>query len=509
MVKKGIGVCKFSITNLSNRIYHDLKLKDKLSEEYWNNNSKLISENLSFPSTDIEIQESISETASTSINDWTSITNNSHINENNCKKINVNLSERFQEEISENIVELITKKVRIYPNKAQKVLFKKCFDAHRYFYNKAVAIIRENDLIEDKKEKNLANTFISIRNNVIISNTLLSKEDNNLWLSEVPYATRELAVKNVITARKAAFTNLKNDNITHFKLNFISKKTSNNIFYVNKLALVNGKIFQRRLGKENCILNSKKKDQDYIKQSICDFPITQEKDGRYYACVCIKSADTILDPKTNICALDPGIRTFQTMYSQESIGEFGYNASVTLCKLYRRENKLKSILDTQILNAKKRYKLKKRCCLLRTKIQHIVNDLHWKTADYLTKNFQVILLPIFGSKNMANKKKRKISKLTTRLLLGFSHYQFQQKLIYKAKQRGRQVILCKEHYTTKCCGRCGTLNHKIAGKKVFECDSCNLFMDRDVHAARNILLRCLTIYKNTSINIDGTSSVVG
>ena len=404
------------------------------------------------------------------------------------------LSQSSQLNTTENVATQITRKVRIYPNFEQKKLFKKCFDAHRYFYNKTVEQMNENSEIENVQDRAKANGLFAIRNKVIINNSDLREEDNNLWMKEIPFDTRELAVRTAFNARTSAFANLRNGNITHFNMRYISKKTSNNIFYVNKKALINGAIFKRKL-KEHSILKSKK-DYETIEQSIGNFSIKQEKDGRYYICVVIEPIDEILKPKTNICALDPGIRTFQTMYSQKSIGEFGFDTNKILYKLYRREDKLKSILTTK-LTSQKKYKLKKRCASLRTKIKHIVQDLHWKTCDYLTKKFQVILLPIFGSKNMANKKNRRISKTTTRLLLGLSHYDFQQKLLYKARQRGRSVILCKEHYTTKCCGKCGILNENIGSKKIFHCNSCDLTMDRDIHAARNILIRGLTIYSDS------------
>ena len=51
------------------------------------------------------------------------------------------------------------------------------------------------------------------------------------------------------------------------------------------------------------------------------------------------------------------------------------------------------------------------------------------------------------------------------------------------------IISCSEAYTTKQCGQCGTLNNKIGKSETFECVKCKLVCDRDVHAARNILLR--------------------
>lgn len=534
-------------TQLSKTLAVDLTSKEKVSEEYWNDYSKEISKKLSYHHLidfqDLEQENfSVGSLEDLELNLSYSIAEHVRVLTRNSQETYLKLlpslqpdttvaevtqkktkpvkkaklghkvkKEKEEKEREENITQ-ITRKIRIYPNQQQKLLFKKCAGAHRYFYNKAVQQLRKNNkIIYDLREKakiiklengNLvenekllkeakSNTeFIPIRNEVIINDDELT--DENKWMEEIPYDTRQLAVKTLIDARDSAESNKKNDNILCYKLHYLDKKTSNDVFIVNKKALIDGSIFKRRL-KKNSPIKTSKKNEELIKKSKGDFPIVREKDGRYYACITIEPIDTKLDVKANICALDPGIRTFQTMYSEKSIGEFGYNTSKTLFNLYRREDKLKSIIATKPLKSSKKCKLKKRCALLRTKVKHVVQDLHWKTCDYLTKNYQVILLPIFNSKQMANKKKRKIRKTTTRLLLGLSHYQFQQKLLYKAKMRDRNVIICKEHYTTKCCGNCGTLNHKMAGKKIFHCKNCNLTMDRDIHAARNILIRNLTI----------------
>ncbi len=54
------------------------------------------------------------------------------------------------------------------------------------------------------------------------------------------------------------------------------------------------------------------------------------------------------------------------------------------------------------------------------------------------------------------------------------------------------VVVVDEAYTSKTCGSCGELNNKLGGNKVFKCNHCGLIADRDLHAARNILLRYLT-----------------
>ena len=499
---------RIEITKLNKKISDDLKLKNKTSEEYWNSSSEETSKKLSFHQQmsfkDLKTEKSDNGFLKTSDESLKFVKTQS-IRVIKKTFLKTGLKMTYPIDNTKNITDQITRKIRIYPNDKQRELFKKCFGAHRYFYNKAVEQMKENAKITDIKERKLVDGKFAIRDAVVVNNSDLRKEYGNLWMEDIPYATRTLATFVAFTARNAAFSNLVNGNITHFKMSYISKKHSNNVFYVSKAALINGKIFQQKLkdsedekedikngvkGPNSMLLS--KRDMDVIQQSDGDFVIKQEKDNRYYICIVIRAFDEMLDPKTNICALDPGVRTFQTMFSEESVGEFGFDTSKTLYNLYRREDRLKSLIANEKLNSKKKYKSKKRCALLRTKIKNIVQDLHWRTANYLTNNFQVILLPVFSSKQMSNRNTRKISKVTTRLLLGLSHYDFQQKLLYKATQRGRQVILCKEHYTTQCCGQCGTLNKTIGNKKIFQCDNCNLVMDRDIHAARNILIRGLT-----------------
>jgi putative transposase len=486
--KSNIFKRSIQITKLSKILEADLTSKDKVSEKYWNSYSKEISEKLLYhPATDSvdlgqeNFLDGFSNISAESLQ--YSKTETMQTQTKSSQKTYWKLLQSSQQDITEGeSIKQITRKVRIYPNKEQKKLFKKCFGAHNYFYNKAVETLQ----IDYKQN------IQSFRKQFIPRDTELTQE--NIWMKEIPLDTREEAAKKALHAQKTGFSQKKSGITKFFKLKFRSKKRSSPIFYVAKKALIDGAIFSRRLKKDKMLIS--KKDKEVIKQSDGIFSITQDKDGRYYINVVIQQQEKKYKEKKNICALDPGVRTFQTMYSQKSVGEFGFDTSKILYNLYRRENRIKSILAKEKLSSQKKYKLRKRCALLRTKVKNIVSDLHWKTADFLTKNFQVILLPIFNSKQMANKKKRKISRTTTRLLLGLSHYSFQQKLIYKAESRGRNVILCKEHYTTKCCGSCGELNETIGSKKIFKCGKCNLTMDRDIHAARNILIRALSLYFN-------------
>lgn len=522
---------EIDISILSKLIDKDLKLKKKLTEEYWNSNAKNISKKLSFHNELIFGVVDKKDKSNTRI--LTNSLQNTLIKLKSNKKIKKIQGKKIQ----------ITRKIRIYPNEMQKLLFSKYFNAYNYIYNKTVEEINLNyNIYKENKERdeliqriresermdecedytkirkariaeiNHNSSEYSIRSRVVINKPLLCLEDGNLWLKEIQSSSKQISTVKAFDAKNSNLELIKSRYNKYFKLGFRSKKYSDNIFYIEKKALVNGSIFPQQLRRNNKIENydfsklfSKRKNQNIILSSEGEFAIKEEKDGRYYICVTIKPVDKVLEHTDKICALDPGVRTFQTMYSEDTIGEYGFNTSKTLYKLYKREDRLKSILEKGIFTNKKctqgrtKYKLKKRCALLRTKIKYIVQDLHWKTANHLTNTFQVILLPVFNTKQMANKKKRKISKTTTRLMLGLSHYEFQQKLLYKANARGRTVILCKEHYTSKCCGKCGTLNQKLGSSKIFHCSNCDLTMDRDIHAARNILIRNLAISSLDSV----------
>jgi hypothetical protein len=77
--------------------------------------------------------------------------------------------------------------------------------------------------------------FCYWRNNIIFPNSEL--RDNEKWLAEIPFDTRQLVIKNVLAAYKSAITNLKNGNIKHFETKYLSKKNHTQLFFIDYRAL--------------------------------------------------------------------------------------------------------------------------------------------------------------------------------------------------------------------------------------------------------------------------------
>ena len=70
-----------------------------------------------------------------------------------------------------------------------------------------------------------------------------------------------------------------------------------------------------------------------------------------------------------------------------------------------------------------------------------------------------------------------------------SFYEFRMKLINKANEHHINVQLLNEPYTSKTCGKCGTLNYNLGNAEIYKCPKYNLEIDRDINGARCIMLR--------------------
>ena len=58
----------------------------------------------------------------------------------------------------------------------------------------------------------------------------------------------------------------------------------------------------------------------------------------------------------------------------------------------------------------------------------------------------------------------------------------------KCNEFNKKLFYVDETYTSKTCGFCGNL-YDVKSSRVFTCPSCNNSYDRDMNAARNILIK--------------------
>jgi transposase len=213
------------------------------------------------------------------------------------------------------------------------------------------------------------------------------------------------------------------------------------------------------------------------------------ENGKYYLIIpYIRKVPQINSNKK--CAIDPGGRTFLTGYDPEgSIFEIGKDTGF-LRRKKQNIKKLQSKLDTE-KNKRRRIKYRKIINNTYTKITNCVKDLHHKASKLLADTYKEILLPIFETSRITKKKNRRINNTAADNLLTLSHYKFRKLLTEKMENRGGKLIECTEEFTSKTCGNCGRLNHKLGPSKIFRCpyENCNVILDRDISAARNIYMK--------------------
>ena len=84
---------------------------------------------------------------------------------------------------------------------------------------------------------------------------------------------------------------------------------------------------------------------------------------------------------------------------------------------------------------------------------------------------------------------KKLSKEQTRKLTVLAHNRCVDRIIIKASQYGRTVLVQEESYTSKTCGNCGLLDNNLGANKIYHCRDCGRIVDRDVNGARNIMIK--------------------
>ena len=463
--KKNLCESITQTTKSSATLEAELTLKGNNSSGFWNKQASEMSKKLWLPteigSADLDLNSLNGSSLNTMLNSWFSmIVKVPH--KQNLLQTSYQSSLYFPVGFTDSGNTLKrSRKIRFYPTKQQKILLFKWFGAARYSFNKTVEYLRQPDTKADWK---------AIKTDLI----------HNLpeWAKEVPYQIKSIAIKDACDAIKNAKRKFKQTGKIQ-KVKFRSRKNADFNLFIPKSALKEAGFYHTLIGNIN--LREKIGEVKYDCRVILE-------NGRYFV---IKPEDRVVKNPDNqrfpVVALDPGVRTFQTLYSMEFAGKFGnsdfsriYRLCYVLDKLYSRRKK-------EISN---RYndKLKR----IRWKIKDLISEIHHKLALFLVKSFDCILLPSFETSDMVTKLHSKVA----RAMLGWSHYKFKQFLKFKAEEYSCKVIEVNEAYTSKTCGKCGKMQN-IGSKKIMKC-SCGLELDRDLNGARNIFLKNISLASKDS-----------
>jgi putative transposase len=354
-----------------------------------------------------------------------------------------------------------SKKIRIYPNRNQRLILRQWLGCARYVYNRAVEYLQQPDTQANWK--------------AIKTDILHSLPD---WAKAVPYQIKSVAIRDACLAVRKAKQDFKQTGKFQ-KIKFRSRKDKTTNAFIPSSALSDKGVYYRMLGvlKLSETLPETPKDSRLIHDG-----------SHFYLCVphCVKVRKR--EPSGRIVALDPGVRTFVTYFSEDGFGWLGHHA---INKIQRLCHHLDDLLSRAALAKRpKRRNMRKAANRLRDRIHNLISELHRKVSRFCVDTFDIILLPTFETQDMCQRGKRKLRKKSVRQMLTLSHYQFKQFLKHKANEYGVEVTEVCEAYTSKTVSWTGEVVEKLGGRKVIK-SADGQTMDRDLNGARGIFLRAL------------------
>jgi putative transposase len=460
--------CAASHSNWSNGSFTSMESNSWFSIKKWTPQDKQSLQRTSLPSSTFSIAESMG-------------------NENTKTK-----SPRKKKKPTKKLPANCSTKVRLSPPPEVATCLKKWFGSVRYTYNWALGCIKKKPTEYRKTDPYwLRKRFVNECN--------IPKDKQ--FLLDTPKHVRDTAITDLALAFK---TNFAKDSF--FDIQFRRKKDGNQSITIPYDAI---KEWDAQVGDlkmyptylKNKIAFHTRKNSRVPKTIGYDCKLLLDKLGRFYLSiayhepVCESQAG-----KEEWCSIDPGVRTFMTIYSPTpgqcyKLGDKDISRVYRLCK---HMDNLTSKRDKET-RRRNRKAMNKALIRIRNRIRNLVDEVHKKVVSFLLSRFQNIIIPPFEVKNMTRRIDRKINSPTVRKMICWSHYRFRQRLLFKSKLlAGVSVHIMGEEYTSKTCTHCQYVKKDLGGSKTFRCSCCGLIADRDVCGARNILMKNLAPFESAS-----------
>ncbi len=389
-------------------------------------------------------------------------------------------------------------KIRIEFNNKQKTFAMQHCGVARHAWNYSLDICKNielsnKDLPKDKKVKLPS----AIDLHKIIVKDVKSKFS---WYYDVSKFSAQQSTRNLQTAYKRYFDELKNGNILKKKNAYISKRKSKGLpidyAFLNDIGKPK---FKKKGQKDSFYLESPQKikvNGNKIQLPKIGWVKCSEElpDCEIKNCVVSRTADEwfvsfkipfitkVTEKQFEVVGVDLGISALATL----STGVTFENRKPY--RTYRRKLKLaqQQVSKKYVKGAKSQSNNYKKACLKVAKIhQHIANirkDSIHKLTSYLVKNHSEIVIEDLNVSGMT--KNHKLA--STILDCGF--FEFRRQLDYKCKWYGSKLTVVDRFFpSSKTCSRCNHVKKQLKlSEREYVCEECALVIGRDLNASINL-----------------------
>ena len=376
-----------------------------------------------------------------------------------------------------------TKRLRIYPTDEQKKLLHSWMGIARWTYNKSVMAIKSDPTLE-QSEKRLRGLFVTAT--AVQKMWEENPEDDFAWILAVPTYPRNKAVSEAVMAFQSNRAKQRKQKKSYkFEVKMRSRLRD-----PQQCISFDSADWGRSRGQYTQMFSrtAMKCCQSLPEQLHYEFKVIYVRVTRKFF-LCLSEPiepvynlplDPLIEPY-HVIALDPGVRTFQTGFDEEGTAiEFGSKSdNRRIYKLCQHLDTLESRRCTKstenprkfLRSHRTRNNMKRACARMREKIRNLVDELHKKLSLWLCWNYNVVIIPEFQTARMARRSEHRcIGSRTARMMYNWAHYRFRERLIHKANEyRNCRIVVVREDYTSKTCGRCGNINKKLGGAEVYKC----------------------------------------
>ena len=215
-----------------------------------------------------------------------------------------------------------------------------------------------------------------------------------------------------------------------------------------------------------------------IRGIIKTLTLKKEPSGKWFACFAVEETLTIKAPNGGPrIGIDLGLKNLATFSDGSVIKNPRYirKYQKKIAFLKRKSSKKKK-------ESKNRRKANRRVAIEYEKLKNSRKDFLHRLSHKLVASYSFIALEDLASQELAEQNfGKQINDACWGELAGM--------LRYKAESAGCEVVFVNPKDTTKTCCMCENKKEMLLSERIYVCDKCGSYMDRDLNAAHNILNR--------------------
>ena len=301
------------------------------------------------------------------------------------------------------------------------------------------------------------------------------------WEKKINKETRANAVNKLCESYKTAKANLAAGNIKSFDIGFMKKNSKRKCIELSsqQVSIKDKSITISFFEEDKKFKISSKMSKKLMSNKIeiknnCDFVCIK---GSYWLMIPVKNSFVEQSLETiQYCSVDPGIIKIATTFGNKDTIEYSHNREL-LKKLNQKIKFLKEKRQRKYFRKKQFDKIEKR------KIDY-TNQLHWNLINSILKDNDVIF---FGDIKSHDITKKNSIKNVNQEFNDLKFHLLKSRLVYKATILGKKIIMIDEYLTSQTCSECGSI--KKIDDRIYSCCKCGSVFDRDINAAKNILMK--------------------